>query len=68
MNIKTNRKYQILESLEELDQAQADKVLDYIKALLTPTADEKAYQNFKRNALQEIRRALRDNSRLNTAH
>ena len=52
-----NKKHQIMESLDSLDQVQADKVLDYIKSLLF-NSNEEAHKNLKREALKEIRQAL----------
>jgi hypothetical protein len=58
MTTNIDRKYQILESLESLNSIQSAKVLDYIKGLTEPTAEEIAYQSFKREAMKEIRNAL----------
>lgn len=60
----TTKKIQILENLDSLNQNQADDVLKYIKNLIT-ARDEDAYKNFKREALKEIRQALRKNRKLN---
>lgn len=55
----TTQKLSILESLNALDQAQADKVLSYIKNLLnTSSEEEMRYQRFKREAMKEIRQAI----------
>jgi hypothetical protein len=62
-----NQKHQILESLDALDQTQTDKVLDYIKGLLSPSKDEPNYQSFKREALKEIRQALSKKRKFKTA-
>jgi hypothetical protein len=64
---KINQKHQILESLDALDQTQTDKVLDYIKGLLSPKKDEAGYQSFKREALKEIRQALNKKRNLKAA-
>ena len=53
-----NRKHQILESLDSLDQDQTDKVLGYIKGLLYSSNDEVSHKKLKREALKEIRQAL----------
>lgn len=53
-----NKKHQILESLDALDQAQTEKVIDYIKGLLTTSRDDARYQQLKREAIKEIRKAL----------
>ena len=58
------KKNQILENLDSLNQNQADDVLKYIKNLVT-SRDEDSYKNFKREALKEIRQALRKNRKLN---
>jgi hypothetical protein len=60
----TTKKNQILENLDSLNQNQADDVLKYIKNLVT-SRDEVSYKNFKREALKEIRQALRKNRKLN---
>lgn len=60
-----NKKHQILESLEDLDQAQTEKVLDYIRGLVKVTRDDRRYQSMKRAALQEIRQALGNGRKLN---
>lgn len=55
----TTQKLSILESLNALDQAQAEKVLSYIKNLLnTSSEEEMRYQRFKREAMKEIRQAI----------
>jgi response regulator of citrate/malate metabolism len=58
------KKNQILENLDSLNQHQADDVLKYIKNLMT-SRDENLYKNFKREALKEIRQALRKNRKIN---
>lgn len=58
MNMTYSR-LQILESLSNLDPTQAEKVLDYIKGLATRQRDEEAYREFKHQAMQEIRTALK---------
>ena len=60
----TAKKNLILENLNSLNQNQADDVLKYIKNLVT-SRDEVSYRNFKREALKEIRQALRKNRKLN---
>ena len=53
-------KIAILERLGELDDLQAEKVLDYIKSVLS--SDPRygaAYRKFKKEAISEIRRALK---------
>lgn len=60
----TTKKIQILENLDSLNQNQADDVLKYIKNLVT-SRDEDSYKNFKREALKEIRQALKKNRKIN---
>ena len=61
----SNKKNQILESLDSLDQDQADKVLGYIKGLLYTADREASYQKLKREGLKEIRKALNNKRKLN---
>ena len=58
----TNQKTKILESLDSLDQAQTEKVLDYIKGMTQPLRNE---QLIKREALKQIRQALGNSRTLN---
>lgn len=60
-----NKKHQILESLDALDQAQTEKVMDYIKGLLTASRDDARYLQLKRKAMNEIRQALGKGHKLN---
>ncbi len=53
------KKLQILESLDALDQSQSEKVLAYIKNMLVTNRDENQYKRFKREAMKEIRKALK---------
>lgn len=62
-----NKKHQILESLEDLDHAQTEKVLDYIKSLVTISREDARYQILKNEALKEIRQALGNGRKLNPA-
>lgn len=57
------KKLQILESLNSLDQTQTEKVLAYIKDVLTPKS-EVEYKRNKREAMKEIRQALNLERRL----
>jgi hypothetical protein len=54
----TNQRNQILETLNVLDQDQADKVLAYMKGILYGDAKPAEYQKFKREAMRDIRQAL----------
>jgi tellurite resistance protein len=58
-----NKKNQILESLDSLDQAQAENVLEYIKGLLT--SSETYHKKLKREAIKEIQQALKNKRKLN---
>ena len=57
------KKLQILESLNAMDQSQTEKVLAYIKEILTPK-NEIEYNRNKREAMNEIRQALNHGRRL----
>ena len=54
----THQRNQILETLNVLDQDQADKVLAYMKGILYGDAKPAEYQKFKREAMRDIRQAL----------
>ncbi len=54
-----NQKLRILESLDELDQSQSEKVLAYIKNMLAANQSETQYKRLKRAAMKEIRKALK---------
>jgi hypothetical protein len=55
-----HHKHQILESLNSMDQAQMESVLKYVKGILEkPASSETDYERFKRNAMREIRQALK---------
>ena len=57
--ITINQKHQILEALETLDYFQKQKVLDFIKGITYPTAEEVRKQQAKREGMREIRLALK---------
>ena len=57
------KKLQILESLSALDQSQTEKVLAYIKDMLS-LKNEGEYKRNKREAMKEIRQALNHDRRL----
>jgi hypothetical protein len=59
--------HQILESLDALDQAQTEKVMDYIKGLQFTPRDDARYQRLKREAMKEIRQALGKDRKLHPA-
>ena len=54
----TNRKQEIIHSLQNLDAVQSEKVLAYIKVLLRNETDA-AYHYTKSRAMREISQALR---------
>jgi hypothetical protein len=54
----TNQRNQILETLNVLDQDQAEKVLAYMKGILYGESKPAEYQKFKREAMRDIRQAL----------
>ncbi|MDL5047671.1 hypothetical protein QQ054_16770 [Oscillatoria amoena NRMC-F 0135] len=58
------QKLQILESLSALDQSQTEKVLAYINNMLVASRDESYYRRFKREAMKEIRQALKTDRNL----
>jgi hypothetical protein len=57
------KKLQILESLDAMDQTQTEKVLAYIKDMLTPKSEIERKRS-KREAMKEIRQALNLERRL----
>jgi hypothetical protein len=56
--MKHSPKLAILQSLDAMDQTQMNEVLSYIKGILHPKRPND-YRSFKREALKEIRQALR---------
>lgn len=56
--MKHSPKLAILQSLDAMDQTQMNEVLSYIKGILRSSSPSD-YQSFKREALKEIRQALR---------
>ena len=54
----TNQRNQIMETLNVLDQEQAEKVLTYINGILYGDKEKATYQKFKREAMKDIRKAL----------
>jgi hypothetical protein len=57
--ITIHKKHQILESLDSMDEEQTEKVLTYIKRMLNLPSGEISYSQFKREAMVEIRQALK---------
>ena len=56
-------KLAILQSLDALDKQQMDEVLVYIKDVLNSPTRTINHKEFKREALKEIRQALRTEKR-----
>jgi len=52
-------KLAILQSLDAMDKVQMEEVLVYIKSLLNQPEKSTDYQSFKKEAMKEIRKALR---------
>ena len=61
------QKLEILQSLNSLDPAQSEKVLNYIKGLLHGNQKGMHYQTLKRQAMKEISQALRSSRHLNSS-
>jgi ABC-type molybdate transport system ATPase subunit len=57
--MKHSPKLAILQSLDAMDQLQMEEVMSYIKAVLNKPAQPIDYVSFKREAMKEIRQALR---------
>ncbi len=62
--ISVTQKLRIMESLDALDQTQSEKVLAYIRSMVNNQRDEDQYKRFKREAMKEIRKALKTNRSL----
>ena len=58
--MKNSPKLAILQSLDVMDQMQMENVLVYIRQLLQQHGNV-ADKNFKKKAMKEIRKALRQN-------
>jgi len=52
-------KLAILQSLDAMDKVQMEEVLNYIKSLLREPVKTENHKAFKREAMKEIRQALR---------
>ncbi|MBN8576374.1 MAG: hypothetical protein KF775_06290 [Cyclobacteriaceae bacterium] len=52
-------KLAILQSLDAMDKVQMEEVLNYIKGILNQPEKTSDYQSFKKEAMKEIRQALR---------
>lgn len=61
-----HQKFEIMESLDSLDQSQAREVLNYIKNLQHKSSvEDQRQQKIKREAMIEIRQALNKGRTLN---
>ena len=60
--MKHSPKLAILQSLDSMDQVQMENVLQYIKNVLQQPGHID-YKTFKKEAMKEIRNALRQNRR-----
>lgn len=58
-----DQKLEILQSLNRLDAAQSEQVLDYIKGLLHSPETDLRRQHIRRKAMKEIGQALREGMR-----
>ena len=56
--ITIHQKHQIIDSLNSMNQAQMEKVLQYVKSVINTGKEASSYEHFKQNALIEIRKAL----------
>jgi hypothetical protein len=54
----TNQKQEIVRSLSNLDAAQSEQVLNFIRGLISREQNDLYHQYLKRKAIQEIGRAL----------
>ena len=52
-------KLAILQSLDAMDKVQMEEVLSYIKGILNQPGKNSDYKTFKKEAMKEIRKALR---------
>lgn len=52
-------KLAILQCLDAMDKVQMEEVLTYIKSLLNQPEKTSDYKSFKKEAMKEIRQALR---------
>jgi hypothetical protein len=62
----TNQRNQILETLDELDQQQTEKVLAFMKSFLQQDPHKIQYKRFKREAMREIRQAITQDRIMNS--
>jgi hypothetical protein len=64
MMITVTQKLRIMESLDALNQTQSEKVLAYIRSMVNNQREEDQYKRFKREAMKDIRKALKTNKSL----
>ena len=58
------KKQAIHQSLDSMNTAEMDDVLDYIKQLLYNERLDRDYQTFKKNAMDQINKALHGDEQL----
>ncbi|MEM6523254.1 MAG: hypothetical protein AAF693_05670 [Bacteroidota bacterium] len=58
------KKQAILQSLDSMNTAEMEDVLDYIKQLLYNEQLDRDYQAFKKNAMDQINKALHGDEQL----
>ncbi|MEM1407555.1 MAG: hypothetical protein AAGG59_12320 [Bacteroidota bacterium] len=58
------KKQAILQSLDSMNTAEMDDVLDYIKQMLYNEHLDRDYQAFKKNAMDQINKALHGDEQL----
>lgn len=63
--MKTMSKLAILESLDAMDHAQMEKVLNYIREILLKDAQKDARKS-RQQAMEQIRKALQPTQKLRT--
>lgn len=57
---KLKSRKEILNSLDEMDKAQTEKVLEYIHSVMLTPRDRVEYKRFKESAIQQIKDALKE--------
>ncbi len=60
------KKQAILQSLDSMNDSEMENVLDYIKQLLYNSDLDRDYQAFKKNAMDQINKALLGDEQLTT--
>jgi hypothetical protein len=54
------QKHLIIETLSSMNKTQMEKVLQFAKGIRMQSEPESAYDRFKKQAMKEIREALRE--------